>query len=351
MQERRHYVRLGVFVLVSGSLIAMALGALARRAWFQPTFTFETNFDQSVAGLEIGAQANFRGVPLGQVTEILTSAAAYERGVSIDRRHDYIFVRIKAALSAEEAAQMKEDIHTLIKRGLRAQTQLAGVTGQQYLELDFLDPGKYRPLPFAWTPKYTYLPSAPSVAGEIIAKAQSFLASLDDADVRMLGRNLNALVTNLDAKLHEVPVAKLAAGMEEVLSDAGSVLSRVDRALEAAPLDQTLSKLHSSAARLDQLLGDPALRQTLDNAAAVSEGLRKLMDDGRLERLVARLDDAATRLDAMLGENQYDVRATVQDLRTTADNLRKLSETIERDPAAVQFRGPPDKDKLTVRKK
>lgn len=307
MQESRYYVRLGAFVLVSGALIIMALCALAWRSWFQPTFTFETYFDQSIAGLQIGAQANFRGVPLGQVSEILTSASAYERGVPINRRHDYIVVRVKARMSADEAAQMKEDIQTLIKRGLRAQTKLAGVTGQQYLELDFMRPDKYPSLPFEWTPKYTYLPSAPSVAGEIIAKAQSFLASLDDANIRTLGRNLNMLIADLDTKLRELPVAQLSADMEDVLSEARSVLGRIEHALEAAPLEQTLTKVHSSADRLDEV---------------------------------------AARLDGMLGENQYDVRVTVQDLRTTADNLRELSETIKRDPAAVLFGGPPEKVQL-----
>jgi len=319
MQQQERYVRLGLFVLVSGSLIVVVLGALAWRSWFQPTFMFETYFDQSIAGLEIGAQVNFRGVPLGHVTEILTSAAAYERDVPIDRRRDYIVVRVKASESEEEAAQMQEEIQTLIERGLRAQTQLAGVTGQQYLELDFMAPHKYPSLPFEWTPKYTYLPSAPSVAGEIIAKAQSFLASLDDADIRKLGRNLNTLIADLNAKVHELPVAQLSADMEEVLSEARSVLKRVDHALEAAPIDETLAKAHSSANQLD--------------------------------RLVRRLDEVATRVDAMLGDNQYDIRVTVQDLRTTADNLRELSETIKRDPAAVLFGGPPEKVQLPVSKR
>lgn len=351
MSEDLRYLRLGAFVLVSGSLIAVALGALAWRTWFQPTFTFETYFDQSIAGLELGAQANFRGVPLGQVTEILTSAAAYERGVPIDRRHDYIVVRVKASVSAEEAEQMKEDIHTLIKRGLRAQTQLAGVTGQQYLELDFMEPEKYPPLPFEWKPKYTYLPSAPSVAGEIIAKAQSFLASLDEADIRKLARDLNTLIVHVDAKMREVPVARLSADLESVLSEARSVLARVDQALGAAPLDQTLAKVHSSANRLDALLGDPSLAQTLQNAGAISASLRELMESGQLDQLVSRLDEAATRLDVVLGDNQYDIRVTVQDLRATADNLRELSDTIKRDPAAVLFSGPPKKVQLPVSKR
>ena len=323
MEDSRRHVRLGLFVVISLSVLVAVLGLLGWRKWFQPTFTIETYFDQSIAGLELGAPANFRGVPLGQVTEILTSVATYERNTPINQRRNYIVVRVKAAMPPAEATQMKRDFPALIKQGLRAQTRLAGITGQQYLELDFLDPKTHPPLQFTWQPQYTYLPSAPGLAGEIIAKAQSFLASLDEADISLLGRNLNTLVTNLDAKLGELPVAQLSASAEGALR-----------------------KVDSAAARLDAMLSDASLKGTLDNAAAISARVRKLADDGDFDRVIDGIDASAQRLDALLGDNQYDVRVIVQDLRATADNLRMLSETIERDPAVVLFGRPPGKIQL-----
>src|SRR5262249_51204167 len=180
MEENKRYVRLGLFVVVSLVVMAAVLFLLGGRKLFQPTFTFETYFNESVAGLELGAPVRFRGVPLGQVTEIVTSSAAYERGVPLDRRKDYIVVRAKINVTGEQVEQMQEDAVQMVKKGLRAQTQLAGITGQQYLSVDFLDPAKYRPLEFQWTPKYTYVPSAPSLTGEIVANAQAFLAHLNE---------------------------------------------------------------------------------------------------------------------------------------------------------------------------
>jgi phospholipid/cholesterol/gamma-HCH transport system substrate-binding protein/paraquat-inducible protein B len=346
MEESKRYTRLGLFVIVSASVLAALLFALGGRDLFQHTFIFETYFNDSIAGLELGAPVRFRGVPLGQVTQILTSAATYERDVPLNRRREYIVVRVKVNLSAREAAQMRQDAVALVSRGLRAQTQLAGITGQQYLALDFMDPKKYPPLEFEWTPKYTYLPSAPSSAGEIIAKAQSFLASLNEADIKQLGQSLNTLVSDLDKKLGELPVAELSGRAQEVLANADSTLQRVDRILARAPVDHTLRKLDSVSTRLDALVGDPALRETLQNVAVISGRLRRVADDGDLDRLVKGVDEAAQRLDVMLGDNQYDVRVIAQDLRVTADNLRALSETIKRYPAGVLVGGPPDKLQL-----
>jgi phospholipid/cholesterol/gamma-HCH transport system substrate-binding protein len=346
MEESKRYTRLGLFVIVSVAVLTAVLFAIGGRDLFQHTFMFETYFDNSIAGLELGAPVRFRGVPLGQVTQILTSGVTYESDLPLSRRREYIVVRVKVNLSPREAAQLKQDAVALAGMGLRAQTQLAGITGEQYLALDFMDPKKYPPLQFQWTPTYTYLPSAPSSAGEIIAKAQSFLASLNEADIKQLGQSLNKLVRDLDMKLGELPLGQLSGQTQEVLADADVTLKRVNGILAAAPIDHTLGRLDSLSTRLDSLAGDPALGQTLQNLEVFSGRLRKVADDGDLDRMVEGIDTAATRLDGILGDNQYDVRVIAQDLRVTADNLRALSETVKRYPAGALFGAPPDRLKL-----
>src|SRR5262247_2529296 len=109
MEEGKRYVRLGLFVVVCVTILAAVLFLLGGRKLFQPTFTFETYFNESVAGLELGAPVRFRGVPLGQVTEILTSGATYERDVPLEKRHEYIVVRAKVNLSPAEVEQLEQN--------------------------------------------------------------------------------------------------------------------------------------------------------------------------------------------------------------------------------------------------
>src|SRR5215470_6343339 len=115
MEESKRYVRLGLFVLMSVAVLVGALFVLAGGKWFQPTFTFETYFDKSISGLELGAPVRFRGVPLGHVTEILTSSATYEEDVPLERRREYIVVRIEVNFSPQEAERMKRDVVKLIR--------------------------------------------------------------------------------------------------------------------------------------------------------------------------------------------------------------------------------------------
>jgi ABC-type transporter Mla subunit MlaD len=323
MQESKRYLRLGLFVFATLLVTAAVLFVLGGRSLFEPIYTFETYFDHTVDGLDIGAPVKFRGVPLGQVTGILLSGAVYERDVPLDRRRGYIVVRAKVAGSKAEVTQWQEEAAAMAKRGMRAQTQLVGITGQQYLALDWFDPRTHLPLPFDWTPEYPYLPSAPSFTVEIIANARQLLARLNEAKINELGQNLNKLIVVLNKKVDELPVAELSANASALLTDA-----------------------HVTLDDLKRILVKPDIDETLHNLAAVSGRLRKFADSGEIDRMGKSFDDLAQRLDAVVGDNQYDLRVIVQDLRSTAANLRTLSETLKRYPAGALISGPPKKLQL-----
>jgi len=323
MEENKRYVRLGIFVFSTLLLVAVIVFILGGRALFQSTFMFETYFNGSVAGLDVGAPAKFRGVPVGQVTEILTSSAAYESKVPINKRRAYIVVRVKVSGSNAQVKEWKGELAELAQLGMRVQTQLAGITGQQYLSLDRLDPRAYPPLPFEWKPKYFYLPSAPSLAGEIVANAQEFLAHLNATNIKELVDSLNTLAVRLTTSVDALEVSKLSSQTSALLTSSHATIERLRLILEKPEIDTTLRSLDSATGHLDRLLADPALDQA-----------------------VKSIDDLVQRLDAVVGDNQYDARATIQALHATAENLRTLSETLKRYPAGALISGPPEKLQL-----
>ena len=343
MSEATRYRRLGVFVFAALAMIVGILFLLGGRSLFQPTYTFETYFNDSVAGLEVGSPVRFRGVPLGQVSEILPSSTEYEWEVPVDKRRDYIVVRATISQNRDWIARIRRETGDLIKAGLRAQTQLAGITGQQYLGLDILNPREYPALPFDWKPKYAYLPSAPSLTSQIITNVQHFLANLDKLDLQALERNLNALLETLNRKISEVPVAELSAEASAVMTDARTAVNHLDAILTKPDIAVFLHNLAQGSGRLDGLLADPGLKQTIDNVSDVSVRLRRFAASGELDRTVRRIDDLASRLGGTVQDNRYDVRVIVQDLRVTADNIRTLSDTLKRNPAGVLLGGPPEK--------
>ena len=344
MAAKTNYFRLGLFVLVALAILFALLFILGGRSLFKPKVIVETYFDESVSGLKVGSPVEFRGVPLGQVTEITISARVYQQHVALDDRRAYIVVRAQLqGLAAEEAVAALSDY---IKRGLRFQTQLAGITGQLYLSLDFLDPAKYPGLPFDWKPDYPYIPSAPSLVNEIIANAQGFITSLDEVNLRQLVHDLNRLVVSLDDRVSKVPVEQLANEAIEVLKAAHGAVDQVNKLLTTVPIDQTVKNLQKASAQLDRLLGNPALETAPKDISVMTGRLKRIAESGELESIARNLNQTLARAEAILGNNQYDIRAAIEDLRVTADNLRTLTEQAKRYPAGLIFGAPPPRLQL-----
>ena len=369
MEKEHRYFRLGLFVILTVATLLALLFILGGRSLFRPTLTAETYFNESVSGLDIGSPVKYRGIPLGSVSQITSSAVLYERDVPVGQRKAYIVVRMKVAGNKVDLEQLKEEIPEYVKRGLRAQTQIAGVTGQLYVSLDDPTPPIPQGLPFDWTPEHIYIPSAPSLTSEIVGNAQKFLASLNAAKIDDIAEQLKTLVASLNQKVGDVAVQDLSKEGLGLLRDTRATVSRIDRIIADAPLSQafdrldaaskrlddlladpglkqTVDKLASASTRIDKLLADPGLKRTVDNSESFTASLRDLVEGDGLERTIRNLDQTIQRIDALVGDNQYDVRVIVQDLRATADNLRSLSETAKRYPAGIFLGGPPPRTEL-----
>jgi len=323
MEDGKRYFRLGLFVVLALLIAAALLFVLGARKAFERTYTIETYFDGSVAGLQIGAQLDYRGVPLGEVSDILTSAAAYESALPVTKRRNYIVVRAKVRVAAIKSLYVRQDLPKLIQIGLRAQTHLAGITGGQYLALEFVDPKTHALLPFDWTPRYAYVPSAPSVTDEIVARAQLFIARLGDVDVKGLSDHLDGLLLTANDRLRELPAGELSSEAQRTLKSANATLVRAQR-----------------------ILADPGIARSVENVAVLTGNLRELTEKGNLDRAIDRLADVVERLNGLVGDNQYDARLIVQDLRATAENLRALSVSLKRYPAGALIGGPPQRVEL-----
>jgi phospholipid/cholesterol/gamma-HCH transport system substrate-binding protein/paraquat-inducible protein B len=339
MAARQNYFKLGLFVLVALALLAVMLFLLGGRSLFQPHVTIETYFNESVAGLEVGAPVRFRGVNVGRVTWIGISSQIYQRNVPLDDTKNYIVVRMRIDnFDADEGPQV---LDAYVKRGLRASTQLAGITGQLFVALDFVKGDALRTLAFDWKPKYPYIPSAPSLTNQIIANAQNFLASLNQANVQDLGQNLNKLVVTLEAQMQQAKLDEIAADVRATLETMRNALQRVDTLLAKGELDRTLVGMRQATERLNVVLAQPGLKETPQNLAAATASLRQFMESGELQRTVTRVDQAAAEARNLVGSNEADVRRAIEDLQAAAENFRSLAALLSRDPSALLFSPPP----------
>ena len=135
--SRGLYLRVGVLILVGlavgvAFILFFTAGKLGRNRQ-----TFETYVRESVTGMDVGAAVRFRGVQLGQVTEINLVATSYPPPAdSFTGAYQRVIVRFALDLSR---LRDTPNVQQAVDNGLRSRLATTGITGVGYLELDFVD--------------------------------------------------------------------------------------------------------------------------------------------------------------------------------------------------------------------
>lgn len=138
-------VSIGSFVI--GGVILLIIGLLSFKSlrFFDKPLRFVCYFDESVQGLDVGSRVKLRGVPAGRVVSIKVQYDWKENRSEVvvigELEKNAITDRSGNPIKVENAALLR----TLVNQGLRAKVDLIGITGMQFVQLDFLDPAKYKP--------------------------------------------------------------------------------------------------------------------------------------------------------------------------------------------------------------
>jgi paraquat-inducible protein B len=345
---RQNYFKLGLFVLASGATLLLMLFLLGGRSLLQPRYMVETYFNESVSGLAVGSPVKFRGVQVGQVSEISIASDRYQTGLTLTQRTPYVLVRMQLIGVSPDIFDQLQDA---VQAGLRVETHLAGITGQLYISLNLLDPVRYPPLPVSWKPDYPYIPSAPSLSNRVVANVEHFLADLDKAEIAQLGQNLNRLVVSLGTRVDEAQVQQLAEEALVTLKSVRATVGRIDKLVDRSGLDETLRHAQRATARAETILSDPAFDSIPRDLAAITQRTRVLVDEPQLDQMIQNATKLLARLDGLVSATQYDARAAIEDLRVSMENLRALSESARRYPAGLLFGDPPSPALPTAEKR
>jgi ABC-type transporter Mla subunit MlaD len=298
MSEKASSFRIGLFVTLGVAIILAALFLFGIRSAFQPTYMFETYTTGDVEGLSVGSAVKLRGVNVGKVTEIGFSWNLYE--VS---QPACVVVRcaVRQKIAPQEfRGDFTATLKIIVERGLRAVVQSQGITGSSVVALQVMDPAKYPPLEVPWTPKYPYIPSAPSQLGRLLASVDRTLSNLEKFDVAGLSKSLNRALDTANAaleKLNTLDVKGISEQTKKALQDADAAVLEIKGLAEDARQDVRNMKLAAVGSDAQQLLRDLDARLTalIDKLSAID--VRSLNETLAGTREAARnLNDALSEL-------------------------------------------------------
>jgi ABC-type transporter Mla subunit MlaD len=373
MSAKASYYKIGLFVIAATALIVLGVVAMGAGAFMQNRVVVETYFDETVQGLDVGSKVKYRGVEIGNVSEITLASNAYEAVGFTSEDNRYVVVRV--ALKPNVFAEASEDairsrLQTEIERGLRVQLALQGLTGSAYLEVNYHEPPP--PIPrIGWTPSELYMPSAPSIVTRFTDSLDEVLRTLESADIEAIGENIARGMQSLaDATsaarvedigretvglLREVRETnrRLAEVVEEMAlpkltaEAAGAVTGARDMIQgSAVKLDRILAQFEESSMRMNEfsfeissLLHGREVNEALKGAAAAATNVSEATAD--LPETVAALNRTLLRIDRTIATQSRELESILDNFQSASRDLKEMTANAKRYPAATLWGAPP----------
>ena len=329
MSQRVSPTLIGLFVVGALALGVVGVGAFGSGQFFEQRTTFISYFDESVNGLDVGAPVKFKGVPIGEVTDI---------NLRVDLENETFQVPVQYAVNLDPVtdttgARLNLDDPTLlrdqIEDGLRAQLQLESiVTGKLYVELTYIsdpDSAVYAQGP----PSRLSIPTELSPLAKLGEGASGLVTNLRQFDVTQINENLVTFLVNANDKLE-------ALDAEAINRSALSTIESVREVVESKEVRTALQDMPKATERLRATIKDAqALIQRLDRG--VEPTADELEQTSRqLRATLKRMRRTMDEVDQTLSPNSgigYQMNEALSNLSEATEALRVLVQSLERNPS------------------
>jgi paraquat-inducible protein B len=322
---KRNALLIGGFVVIAFAVIVIAIFWLSGSDIFGKHMKARIYYQGNVGGLSIGAPVTFRGVTVGQVTEV---------GIEVDSKTLKATAPVELKLQpaslrfSDSLPDTSLDVQTLVQRGLRARlVSQSIVTGQKGIELDFAPKTPATLLGRAGEPE---IPALGDKFGPLIDQVADLPLRDTVDDVRNAVKELRTTLVSVQGALEGSQAVLVNASKEiqltgvesrKTLASATDAI-RLVQVSSAATLD-SITRL-ANTSRDTVLAAQPELQRTLVGAREASESARLAMN---------RVADITAPGAPLRG----DLESAVRDLSQAARGLRSLSELLEEKPNAVIF--------------
>ena len=345
MSKPANKTMIGVFVIVAVVLAIAAVIVFGSGKFFKKTETWLALFEGSVKGLNVGSPVMFRGVQVGQVTNIIVTFEHAKLAVLIPVLFEIDSDKFKD-IGPRTEKSAKEMHQALIESGMRAQLQMQSlVTGQLLINIDFYPDtpatlkgaDRFKDLFEVAVEDWSEIPTIPT-------PLQELEKALTELNIKEIAEDVRRAMDGI-AKLASSPDLLASIGeLRQTMADVQNLVRNIDSKIEplATSIDQTLAE---ARAGIDQTLAEARAgigdaRKLISNidkqTIPLLSKIRKATESAKIT-----LEQANITLKSIEGvaaegtQLRHEVSTTLNEISSAARSVRVLSDFIEQHPDAI----------------
>jgi ABC-type transporter Mla subunit MlaD len=339
MSMKPNYFKIGVFVIVAFVLMLGALVVFGSGLFTEEKLYFETYFSDSVSGLNVGAPMELKGVRMGQVEKITFARNEYEMPPGSEEDLTYgSYVVVLSSIEMDNLPVVAEEnrqqiLSQFISRGFRVRLASNLLTGQAYLQGEYLDPERYPVLAVPWEPKHLYVSSAPGEFSTMKQSVDNILIKLEQIDTKRIGGLVEELLVSVNKAVVDANIPALSSGIQDLVANADQAVTGIN----TAAISDGIQSLVANANKAIDDVNVPAisneLQKLLVEARQTNQHIQELLKKpektpaqmANIAVMVANLNKALLRIDRLLSGQTPQIEQTLENLRDVSADLKDLT--------------------------
>lgn len=294
MASKAQRIKVGIFVAITGALLGVVLVVFGGIRLWETKAHYTIEFDDSVMGLEKGAQVYLNGIRVGRVDSIAVSPTNLDKVV------------------VEIAVASDTPVHTDTK----ALLQFAGITGLKVIDLRH------------GTHTAPLLPDGGRIEqGEtLLDKVQRQATQIADQSEQLMKR-ASTIVDNLVA----LTDPKRYEALDDIVAGAKTTATNLARA----------------SGEMREMVAENrvVLKDTLGSIRGAAASTKNIIDT-QVSGLVSSASALLSDLGNIVHGSEGQLRSTVFDLRQASRNFKELSRDLRARPSRLLFSNPQSERKL-----
>jgi paraquat-inducible protein B len=346
MSKQANKTAIGAFVLVALALGVAAIVIFGSGKFLTKKETYVAYFQGSVKGLRVGAPVVFRGVQVGEVTQIMLFADRSNMTIEIP-----VIFQVEPAkfhnIGPLESNRQKW-IAKLIEAGLRAQLQMQSlVTGQLMINVDFYPDTPVRLIGKEGLDLEEDVLEIPTIQTSM----QKVEEKLQDIPLSEIAQSIQNSLNGIERMVNSPETQDTLRYLRQLMKDSRNLMRHVDEKIDPmfADIEQTLKDAQTLLRNVDGQL-DPlatSLTRASDDARKLVNNINKRIEPIQtdlaqttksLRDTMKAAEETLDSVDGMLSENsefRYQIDILLRELSLASRSLRAFAEYLERNPDAL----------------
>ena len=355
MSKQANKTMVGAVVIGAIALLVAAILIFGGGRFLQQTFQFVAFFEGSVKGLDVGAPVMFRGVKIGEVTDLRIYSNPETLEIKLPVVMDLYPELIEVGGAAEEKST-ETVLNALIEKGLRAQLQPQSLlTGKLFVQLDFHE---NRPVKLAGVQGLGLEEDLLEIPTISSFKIEDITRTIEKIPLEDIAYSIQTSLEGIEKIINSPELLKSIKLLPGVLADINDFVNTAGARVEtlSARTELALGDLRTMVRRADdqiEPLGTSALktsqmaRETLEEARALLQRLNQRAEtienelsatSASARSTLQQAEKTLASFEGVFEENsavRYSVDNFLTELTYAARSVRSFVEMLERNPEAL----------------